>query len=157
MLGVMLRRGAALGFALAVLAASGAVEAQVPGPPPESTEIATCLCLRQAVSVLSADVQARQQAYNASRDELARIDAEMERARGAMDVNNPQSVAQFRQLLEQRDAALRREQGPIFTDLSAVTAHYNARVNEYNARCTSQPQNPALAAQVQATLSCPPP
>lgn len=153
----MLRRGAAFCFVLAVFASSGAAVAQVPGPPPEATELATCLCLRQAVSSLSADVLARQQAYNAARDEVTRLDAGLESARATMDVNDPQSVAQFRQLLEQRDGALRREQGPIFSGLSSVTARYNARVDEYTARCTSQPQNPGLAAQVQANMSCPPP
>jgi hypothetical protein len=148
--------GAAV-FSVVVFAGAGTAEAQAPPAPPAAAEIAACLCLRQDVNVLSAEVGARQQSYNAARDELARRDADLERARASVDVNNPQSVAKFRQMLDERDRALRRGQGPLFTDLSAATARYNARVNEYNARCADQPQNPVLLSQVQATLACPRP
>ncbi|HVB15289.1 MAG TPA: hypothetical protein VNF04_02030 [Stellaceae bacterium] len=131
-----------------------------PAPPlpasPETTEIAACLCLGQTVSTLSADLTAKQQAYQAAQDELARLDAQLRSARRQVDVNNPQSVAQFRQLLAQRDGAFRRDRGPVFTDMSRATERYNARISEYNARCANQPRNPDLLNQVQATLSCPP-
>ncbi len=79
----------------------------------------------------------------------------MQHERATIDVNNPQSVAQFRQLLARRDAAFRRQSGPEFTELSGVTQRYNASVNEYNARCANRPRNPILLRQVEATLSCP--
>ena len=130
----------------------------VPGPPasPEANEIATCLCLGQAVAALSADMAAKQRSYAAVRDELARLDAQLQSERAGMDVNNPQSVARFRQLLEQRDAAFRRSTGLATGDLSSVIERYNARVNEYNARCANRPRDPVLLGRVQATLSCPP-
>ena len=153
-----LRRAAALGAAIAAMVAATAVDAQAPPPGySEAGEIAACLCLSRSVSALSADLTARQQAYNAVRDELARLDAELERERGAVDVNNPQSVAQFRELLERRDGVFRRQRSQGFADLSAATERYNARSAEYNARCANRPRDPGLLARVEATLSCPPP
>ena len=73
-----------------------------------------------------------------------------------MDINNPQSVAHFRQVLEQRDAAFRRSSGPLAADLSAAVSHYNSAVNDYNARCASRPRDPVLLGRVEATLACPP-
>ncbi len=60
-------------------------------------------------------------------------------------------------MLAQRDAAFRQQSGPTLGAFSDVTGRYNARVNEYNARCANQPRNPDVLARVQATLSCPPP
>ena len=155
----------------AVTAASPAMAQAPPYPPPpppygavpapplsgEAGDIAACLCLRQAVDVLGADMAAPQSSRAAINDELSRLDAQLQSARAGMDVNDPAAVARFRQLLEQRDAAFRRSTGLVTGDLSGVTARYNQRVNEYNARCASRPRDPGLLASVQATLSCPPP
>ena len=129
----------------------------VPGLSGEAADIAACLCLRQAVDTLGADMAAQQRSRDAVNDELTRLDAELQAARAGMDVNDPAAVARFRQMLAQRDAAFRRSTGLVTGDLSSVTARYNARVNEYNARCASRPRDPGLLASVQATLVCPPP
>jgi hypothetical protein len=131
----------------------------VPAAPasPEAADIAACLCSRQAVDALGAQMAGGRQSYDQTLSELSRMDAQLEQERASMDVNNPASVARFRQLLQQRDALYRRSSGPVVTDLSAVVARYNARVNEYNARCADRPRNPVLVASVQATLTCPPP
>jgi Skp family chaperone for outer membrane proteins len=153
---LMLRWAAALCVVLAAVTAAPLAEAQAPASP-EVGEIAACLCLQQAVDASAADMNGRQQAYAASQSELARIDAEMQSERARMDVNNPQSVAQFRQLLERRDAAFRRSTSLATGDLHSVTERYNARVSEYNARCANRPRDPRLLQGVQATLACPPP
>jgi len=131
----------------------------VPAAPasPEAADIAHCLCLHQAVGALGAQMSGGRQSYDQSLAELSRLDAQLERERASMDVNNPASVAHFRQLLQERDALYRRSSGPIVTDLSRVVARYNDQVNEYNARCADKPRNPVLVASVQATLTCPPP
>jgi hypothetical protein len=152
----MLRRPALWGCVAAVAAASPASAQGRPGMP-EAAEIAACLCLGQAVAALGADLAAQQGSYAAVRDELARLDSDLARERAGMDVNNPRSVARFRQLLEQRDAAFRRSRSLATGDLNRATEHYNYRVNEYNARCANRPRNPVLLGQVQATLACPPP
>jgi len=148
-------RAAVLWAGVAVAAASPAA-AQAP-PFPEASEIAACLCLGQAVAALSADTAAPQSSYAAVQDELTRLDAQLQSERAAMDVNNPQSVARFRQLLQQRDAAFQRSTRLATGDLAGAVERYNARVNEYNARCANRPRDPVLLGRVQATLSCPPP
>jgi hypothetical protein len=131
----------------------------VPAPPlsGEAGDIAACLCLKQAVDVLGADLAVKQRSRDEIDAELSRLDAEMQRARAGVDVNDPAAVARFRQLLERRDAAFRRSTALVTGDLSSATEHYNSRVNEYNSRCANRPRDPGLLASVQATLSCPPP
>jgi hypothetical protein len=141
----------ALGFAGLLI--PGAARAQVP---PEMAEISACLCLQQAVSTLAAEMNTRRQALDAVTRELADLDAQLARERSTINVNNADSVARFKALLERRDAAYRQSVGPVHADAVQSTARYNARVNEYNARCANRPFNSALVAQIQPTLSCPP-
>jgi hypothetical protein len=165
-------RAVVLWAGVAAVAAASPAMAQAPyyppPPPPyaaaplpalsgEAGDIAACLCLQQAVGTLGADMAAKQRSRDAVNDELSRLDAQLQSARAGMDVNDPAAVARFRQLLEQRDAAFRRSTGLVTGDLSSVTARYNQRVNEYNARCANRPRDPGLVASVQATLSCPSP
>ena len=138
------------------VAAASPAAAQVP-PSPEASEIAACLCLGQVVSALSADTAARQRSYAAIQEELTRLDAQLQSERAGIDVNNPRSVARFRQLLAQRDAVFQRSTRLATGDLGGAVERYNARVNEYNARCANRPRDPILLDRVQATLSCPPP
>lgn len=140
---------------IALLAMAPAADAQA--PPSEASEIAHCLCLRQQVDALSAETGMKRQAYDQTHAELSRLDSQLERERAGMDVNNPQAVARFRQLLERRDALFRRSNGPEASDLASTVERYNARVGEYNARCADRPRNPDLIARVQASLACPAP
>lgn len=148
-----LGRRAVLALGFAGLLIPGVATAQVP---PEAAEISACLCLQQAVSTLSAEMNARTQALDAVTRQLADLDAQVARERSTIDVNNPDAVARFKALLERRDAAYRQSAGPVHADATQATARYNARVNEYNARCANRPFNSALVAQIQPTLSCPP-
>jgi hypothetical protein len=149
-----LRQRAIRGLALAALSLPGAALAQV--PPSEPAEIGACLCLQQAVSTLSAEMNARSQALDAVTRQLADLDAQLARDRSTINVNDPDAVARFKALLERRDAAYRQSVGPVYGDATQATARYNARVNEYNARCANRPFNSVLVAQIQPTLSCPP-
>ena len=129
--------------------------AQVPPPPsPEAADIASCLCLKQEVDALGADKSSRQRELDEIRAELERIGAQLEAERARMDVNNPESVARFRQMLGRRDELFQRSSGDVVAAVAGTTERYNARVNEYNSRCASRPRDPRLVAQVQATLSC---
>jgi hypothetical protein len=152
--------GAAIGLCAVIGLSLGAVapaSAQVPVPPPaEAADIAACLCLSQALSASGAAMTERERSYEASRREVADLDGQLQNARMSVNVDNPNAVAQFRQLLEQRDAAYRRSSGPLFTQYQNAVALYNQRTSEYNARCADRPRNPLLLNQVQATLVCPP-
>lgn len=154
-------RTVGLGRAMAMCAAivfSGAAAvpavAQVP-PPSEAADVAACLCLQRSTDALGATMTQRKSAYDASRQEIAGLDAQLQSARATLNVDNPEAVAQYRQLLERRDAAFRRSSGPLFAEYSSTVSLYNDRVNEYNARCADRPRNPILLNQVQATLVCP--
>jgi hypothetical protein len=131
--------------------------AQVPVPQsPETAEIAFCLCLQRAVDATGAAMTQQQGAYEASRREVADLDAQLQNARMSLNVDNPEAVARFRQVLERRDAAYRHSSGVLFTQYQNTVGLYNNRTNEYNARCANRPQNAVLVNQVQATLTCPP-
>jgi len=138
---------------MAALLLPGAARAQVPA---EAAEISACLCLQQAVSTLSAEMNTRKQALDAVTRQLADLDAQVAQERSTINVNDPDAVARFKALLERRDAAYRQSVGPLHADATQSTARYNARVNEYNTRCANRPFNSALVAQIQPTLSCPP-
>jgi hypothetical protein len=152
-----MRRSAKFGAAilLADLMAGAMVSpamAQVPVPVGPD-----CICLRIAVDALGADLAAKRQAYDGMKGEIGQIDNQLQNERSRMDVNSPEAIARFRQLLERRDALFRQSSGPVFGELSAATDRYGARVQEFNARCAGRPMDPALVAQAQATRACPPP
>jgi hypothetical protein len=154
------RLGAAMGLYATVALSWAAIvpaTAQVAVPPsPEAADIAACLCLQRAVDSLGAAMADRERAYEASRREVADLDAQLQNGRMSLNVDNPAAVAQYRQLLDQRDAAYRRSSGAVFTQYQNAVALYNGPVSEYNARCADRPRNPVLVNQVQATLVCPP-
>ena len=150
-----LARGMALGCGLLAMLAPGAARAQVP-PPPEVADITVCLCLQRTVSALSADMNAKNQALDTVTRQLSDLDAQLARDKSTINVNNPDAVARYKALLERRDAAYRQSIGPVHAEAEQATAGYNARVNEYNARCANRPFNSAIVAQMQVNLVCPP-
>jgi hypothetical protein len=146
-------RPTALGLGLVALFAPGMSGAQIPS---ETGEIGACLCMQQATATLSADMNAKNQALDAVNRQLADLDTQLASQRSTLNINNPDAVARFKALLERRDATYRQSIGPVHEDAVQATARYNARVNEYNARCANRPFNSALVAEVQVHLMCPP-
>lgn len=123
--------------AVACLALAAPVMAQMP-PGPDFT----CLCLKQSVDDSHTDMQAKQGELDMAQSQLADIDRRLNAARAQEDVNNPQSVAQFRQLLAQRDAAFKQTNGDIIAASQAATARYNQAVANYNNQCAGRPLPP---------------
>jgi hypothetical protein len=103
---------------------------------------AACWCLKQAVDDANTDLAAKQGALSAAQAHLNELDGQLAQARATEDVNNPQSVAQFRQLLAQRDAAFKQSNGDIVAAVQAATARYNQAVADYNNRCAGRPLPP---------------
>ena len=130
-------------------------DAQAPPASPEASAIAHCLCLHRDLGALGADMAAKRRAYDQLQHELAAVDAELQRERATIDVNNPDAIARFRQQLLQRDALFERSTGPAASDLAAAVARYNATVGQYNAQCANRPRDPVLLSQVAASLVCP--
>jgi hypothetical protein len=149
-------RAAAIGAGIASAAAISAARAQAPLDP-EVAAITSCLCLHRAVTMLSADVRARTGALDALRRQLAGLDAELASEKPKVDLNNPDSVARFRALLERRDAAYRGSVGPVDSTAAAAVARYNLRVGQYNRDCANRPFDAALMRQIETALVCPAP
>src|SRR5260370_40738508 len=97
-------RGMALGWGVLAVLALGAARAQVPLPP-EVAEITACLCLQQAVSALSAEMNAKKQALDTVTRQLSDLDSQLTRERSTINVNNPHAVAPYKAFLHPRDAA----------------------------------------------------
>ncbi len=147
------RHARALGLGILALCASSGAKAQFPNEP---AEINACLCLQQAAAALAAEKDAKSQALIAANQQRADLDAQLATERPRVDINNPDSVARYKALLERRDAAYRQSIGPVQSDAARAVARYNASVDEYNRRCAGRPFNSALVAEIQAHLNCPP-
>jgi hypothetical protein len=146
------------GVALASFLVATSAGAQSPPQPagPQADEIRGCLCLKHSVDSDSSVLGEKQQALNGAQRELAQADAELERARASINVDDPAQVARFRQQLAQRDALFRRANGDLTTAVAAAVQRYNGRVADYNARCSNRPFDSVLTSQIQASpFSCP--
>ena len=124
--------------------------AQMPAYSPGGPDF-TCLCLQQSVADRRTDMTAKQGELNAAQSQLSQLDAQLTAARAHEDVNNPQSVAEFRQLLAQRDAAFKQSSGELIAATQAATAAYNQAVADYNNQCAGRPLPPPPP----GPLSCP--
>jgi hypothetical protein len=157
-----LRLGVVLSCTLALpaLAQAPYPPAPPPGAPPApmgypavaAPPAPPCLCLKQSVDASNADMAAKSAALAGARAQLDQLDQQLGAARSQMNVDNPQSVAQFRQLLQQRDAAANRAGGGALTESQAATARYNAAVGAYNNQCAGRPLPPPPPGPV----ACPP-
>ena len=87
-------------------------------------------------------MQAKQGELGGAQSQLANIDQQLNAARAQEDVSNPQSVAQFRQLLAQRDTAFKQSNGDLIAAAQAATARYNQAVADYNNQCAGRPLPP---------------
>jgi len=91
-----LARGAVLGLGLVRVFAPGIGLAQVT---PEVADIGNCLCLQQAVSTLSAEMNGRTQALDAINRQVADLDSQLARERSTLNVNSPDAIARYKALL----------------------------------------------------------
>ena len=132
-----------IGFG-AVLCATLAMPAwaQMPGYLPPGDPGLVCLCLKQTVDDTQTDMATKRGELNAAQAQLGQIDTQLAAARAQEDVNDPQSVAQFRQLLSQRDTAFRQANGELIGASQAATARYNQAVADYNGQCAGRPLPP---------------
>ena len=123
-----------------------------PGGPPAGPDL-TCLCLKQSVDDHYTDMTAKNGELNAAQGELSHIDSQLAAARGQVDVNNQQSVAQFRQMLAQRDAAFRRSHGDLLAAAQSATESYNRAVADYNNQCAGRPLPPPPPGPMSCTIT----
>jgi len=146
-------RATLIGINLLVFAFGATARAQMSSDP---AQITACLCMQQGVATLSSDMSAKTQALAAIRQHLADLDAQLGQARPNVQVNDPDSVARYKALLQQRDAAYQQSLGPVVADADQATARYNSHVSQYNAQCANHQFNADAMASIQAHLVCPP-
>ena len=151
------RLAAAFGVAVLVLSTMPGGAQAPPGPSGEASQAAACLCERQQIAVLGGEMDEKKRSLEQIRHELADLDAQLERARPTVDVNNPESVERYKALLARHDAAYQRSVGPVVGETVAAVNRYNDRVNAYNQGCAHRLFDARVMAQVRATLSCPGP
>jgi hypothetical protein len=125
-----------LGVVLCAALASPALAQMPPGPDFD------CLCLKQSVDASAADMNAKQGELGTVQSQLGQLDSQLAAARARADVNNPQAVAEFRQLLAQRDAAFKQSNGDVMAASQAATGRYNQAVADYNGQCAGRPLPP---------------
>ena len=147
------RSAALFAGGLLVLAGAAAARAQMSSDP---AQITSCLCEQQGLATLSADMSTKTQALAAVRQQLAGLDARLEQERSTINVNNPDQEAQYKALLNQRDAAYRQSIGPVVTAADQATARYNSLAGQYNAQCANRQFDSVVMAQIQTHLVCPP-
>ena len=148
------RRATVLGAGIVGLTLSGAAHAQVPS---EAAQINQCLCIRQEISRLSAEMTAKMAVLHRTDQRLSALEAQLRRERPEIDVNNPVAVEHYKALLEERDSTWNDAVGPVWKAANDSVASYNASVSEYNGSCAHRLFDQALLRQIQATLSCPAP
>jgi hypothetical protein len=131
---------------LALLALPGIAVAQQSDPDSVLTDpkaIAFCLCLEQSVAAKAADMRSLGAVYSDETRQLAAMNAELDRKRPLVDVQNQAQIDAFKVLLEQRDAALDKYQWSTLPKYQASVARYNEKVDLVLKRCSGHPLDQA--------------
>jgi hypothetical protein len=118
-------------------------------------DIAACLCEEQNVNGLKAEVDRQKQAYDGAKANYEALNSQAEAGRAQVNVNDSNSIAAYRQLLERRDAAEYRYKVEATPAYSASVARYNQAVQAYNSGCGTKMYDSAALAEVKKTLYCP--
>jgi len=152
MSGARRRLAAIIIAAIAAAVGQGASAQEVLHSP---RDIAACLCQNQSVTQLRAEVDRQRQAYDTAKADYEGLSAQAEAQRGRVDVNDANSIAAYRQLLERRDAAEYHFKVEVAPPYAETVARYNQAVQAYNSGCATKMYDSAVLAEVQKTLYCP--
>jgi hypothetical protein len=120
-------------------------------------EVARCICADRAVKMLGEEVAARNRIYEDLRQQLASADAELDRLRQTMNVNDPAQVDAFRAKFDQRNQLFGRSSGEAAGDYRTTVERYNRAVAEFNNNCSGRILDSGVIASVTPTLACPVP
>lgn len=123
--------------AVAGLCASPAWAQYAPVQPNE-IEISTartCLCLERTVADRKFEMDIRNGIFEKARADMQSTEAEVERQRPLVNVNDPNQVDAFRTLLARRDAARQQYEFVAVPDQQRAVGSYNEVVNQLNATC----------------------
>jgi hypothetical protein len=117
--------------------------------------IRSCLCEQQLVLGLQEGVSSRRQALESSQRSQASLANQVDTRRAQINVYDHGELDAFKQLLQQRDAAIGATADATRTYDDAAEG-YNQAVAAYNANCAGRSYDDAVLRQVQAApLACP--
>jgi len=117
--------------------------------------IRACLCLDQAVTTLSAELNQESEAYDNQRKALATLESRANSARQQMDPANEAQRQALGRLLDERDAAAERFAAETTPHYNAIVGRYNDAADAFNRECGNKAYDWSVLQQVQSTLSCP--
>jgi murein L,D-transpeptidase YcbB/YkuD len=118
--------------------------------------IRVCLCLDQAVTGRSDELNRESDAYDAEREALATLESQAAAARQQLDPANEAQRKAFGQLLTERDAAVQRFARKTTPHYNEVVGRYNEAAEAFSRECGGKAYDWDVLEQVQSTLSCPP-
>ena len=117
--------------------------------------IRSCLCEQQLVLGLQEGVSSRRQALESSQRSQASLANQVDTRRAQINVYDHGELDAFKQLLQQRDAAIGATADATRTYDDAAEG-YNQAVAAYNANCAGRSYDDTVLRQVQAApLACP--
>lgn len=116
--------------------------------------IRSCLCDQQLVLGLQNDVGGKRQALESSQRNQTSLANQVDTRRAQINVYDHAELDAFKQLLQQRDAAIAATADATRTYDDAAEG-YNRAVAGYNANCAGRSYDDAVLRQVQAApLAC---
>jgi hypothetical protein len=143
----------ALALGLLSCGAFGPAQAQVVSDP---NAIRACLCEEQFVLGLQDQLNTQRQALDAAQKNQATLTNQVETRRAQINVYDNAELDAFKQLLEQRDAAIAAN-ATATQSYNAVAGRYNEAVAGYNGSCAGRTYDETVLRSVRTTLACPRP
>jgi hypothetical protein len=119
-------------------------------------EIAFCLCLEQSLAARAAEMRSLGSVYTEETQQLAAMNADIDRRRPLVDVQNQAQIEAFKTVLEQRDQALDKYQWSTLPKYQASVVRYNEKVDIMLKRCSDHPLDQAALDQAKQRLVCTP-
>jgi hypothetical protein len=153
-------RKAAGAIAGAVLAALAAGQGRAQTPETRSPvltspyEVSACLCLERDIAARLQDMSARRAAYEALTSRMNDLQADLDRRRKVINVNDPAQVDDFRRRLDELDALQAEQTGSTLPAYQAAVAAYNQRVAQFTERCAGRALDQNVVNQLRANLVC---
>lgn len=117
-------------------------------------DVSTCLCLERDVASRLQEMSGRRTAYEALTSQITELQADLDRRRKAINVNDPGQVDDFRRRLDQVDALQAELTGTTLPAYQAAVAAYNQRVAQYTDRCAGRALDQNVVNQLRANLVC---
>ena len=142
-------RNVVCGAAVLALLSCGAIAPAAAQLVNDPNAIRACLCDQQLVLGLQNDVGSKRQALESSQRSQSSLANQVDTRRAQINVYDHSELEAFKQLLQQRDAAIAATADATRTYDDAAEG-YNRAVAGYNANCAGRSYDDAVLRQVQA-------